>query len=1302
MIIGFNPDQHKSVKMDAVTETFTSRMSEVQEAFSGQLLVIREMLDVRVNDALSNNDEIMLTESFKDFVDDSITLIRTLWNYIREIGKRFLEYMKSLFVNNEKLLFQYEERVKTLKLPKDFTFKGFNYTIPDNCPDIYAMQEYIHTISIEMNKMDLKVDREKVNKLRDTLTGDYYDKMRGKISTIGLKIPAQQFNNKLFEFFRDGEYNRSAITITKKDVEQMYDDLRNYATTIAYVNGQMKEIDVQYNNIINYFKNSYEIEKRIEGTIINTSDASYTIEEKNVKNFVNYMKLRSIQAENILNIFNSTFNMKIMALRDSHNQDVEILKFLLLNAPVSESVSIDEESENVVCNDIVHEYLNAYDSSVAYMNEYSLVMEALAEDERMLSENAIGDAARKLIEWIKSLITKIKNIFSNSISVSKSLDEKSKKLEADIKKLETDMNFKGRASEYQSTKYVVVYDINTELVNKLDHMMCKLILTDSTEFKSIVDIWEKYFKVKDTKSLSESLYEVRTVSRKEASEISSKGHWNDWLMEGLEITNVLNKAKEMASKETDQNEINQLKMRVSAINVINDLLYNASRIANNNTKNIIEYDNKLHNYMMNGDKANESSIIDEEMVCIEERMKEIDMSMTEFNMLDETTGSRVGQTIDSIIAWIRKIIKAIKDFLFSPRVKSQEEIYHRQQVEYDRRLAIQRQYDKDFDSHLSLAWTTTTVKMKYIDEKFLSRFDDTFLEQVRTAELMNGYDYEDVTIYNAIFNDFAAPTNKPLYNHLKEIAIKESSVKLSVAESNVLATKYLRKAYTDRLVSINNKMEEIQMAMGADKTGVNPKYNQHLVLKIKTLEATSMIFRDAINAINENQLAFSLQRMETLNKVKQMTNADQKARTMMESELEFGADFVEDPDAFLQEGINNATDMFFQTIMEAFKTFVFNLQKIIAGTDGVLKRKQKIMKKKMNPEAEITMYPYWVGYPKLGKRLPGQLVAVDGVKGIEKEEEFFKEHLSEYLVNGSNEDIRTQILTVLRGSAEPKKLTGNDINKQMQHMFTVIESFESIKTGFNSDINILRSNTKKVKTTTNNVADKSQNPEKTEPQKTNEADVEIKNPNAEGDTSKPEANTSNTENNDAPRKAGDDTSLKIAKYGYKLISCKMSVCHEMVLAYTKILKSIKVHGDNKSVIDNAKEALGDKAKQFAMKRAKDKMAESTILVSLDTLAMVRESMENRGVDLDNYHIGDVTVKEKLLSEMNDREIGRMIASVKSLSETYHDKSFDSFLSEQVNVVKDMILNDNLSAENIIRMDRYQKELQNIIKKRSKA
>lgn len=284
-----------------------------------------------------------VNEAFIDFFTKIKDIIKSFLKYIKSLFDRFITVLHRM-VGSEKYILKNEETLKKFNTEHEFEFDGYTFTIEPNIPVCNALIDFSDSL-IELNFKDLQNAKAKDKagtikamnkKLKEKLDNEYYDEIRSKV--LGRNegyIYESDYNNELFEIFRDNSDSTSVFTVTSGIVIESLTNFKSYKKTEKDIKEKKKDIEDQYNAI------SKKIDRMIESTKsgglykvqfdseINNGDSELQLNNEAMNQLNLYVKTLSDQITKMSTIHGTAFSYKLDALKDQYAQDKRILYIAL-------------------------------------------------------------------------------------------------------------------------------------------------------------------------------------------------------------------------------------------------------------------------------------------------------------------------------------------------------------------------------------------------------------------------------------------------------------------------------------------------------------------------------------------------------------------------------------------------------------------------------------------------------------------------------------------------------------------------------------------------------------------------------------------------------------------------------------------------------------------------------------------------------------------------------------------------------------------------------------------------------------
>lgn len=287
---------------------------------------------------------VAVNESFSDFFEKIKEIIKKFLRYIKNLFDRFITTLHRM-VGSEKYLLKSEtgDKLKKFNSEHEFEFDGYTFTIEPNIPICNALAEFnqkfvgIDFRNLNSNKKsdsDKRDDIKNANKdLKNKLEASGYDELRAQVIGKTGSIYQSEFNNELFELFRDGADNTSIFTVTNSIVLECYNSLKNYKSTEKDISAKKKEIENEYNAILKQLDHMISTERNGTRYKVKLDDNIYGDEldlDNETMNQLNlYVKTLTNQVTEMSTMHGTAFSYKLDALKDKYNQDKRILYIAL-------------------------------------------------------------------------------------------------------------------------------------------------------------------------------------------------------------------------------------------------------------------------------------------------------------------------------------------------------------------------------------------------------------------------------------------------------------------------------------------------------------------------------------------------------------------------------------------------------------------------------------------------------------------------------------------------------------------------------------------------------------------------------------------------------------------------------------------------------------------------------------------------------------------------------------------------------------------------------------------------------------
>lgn len=407
-------------------------------------------------------------EAFSDFASKIKEIINKFLNFLKSIWNKFIINMNKL-VKSDKYIKNHKKDFIDFAANHEFSARVYKYTLldDDTFPQVTAYSSYANTYKnytitpdtgVTMNAEVLlgKLSTAYSSLIEDN--ADWYEAFRGEVLGDNKSYTAKEYEQELFEKFRDGSSSPSKEIIDSGWVQEALDRFLGYDKRLKAVEDLKKKLEKEYKQIKDSIKelDIYEFEdtnslfKNIfkdfdaNSSAISSLNLSKDAETKDKLNkdirlkMDNINKVRMNRIEGMCNIHALAFTKKLDAMKEAYKQDKKIL-YTALNKihPIStKHESVIESSYEMdrlyeaysYANILIDEAYNQNDI-VNYIGECIALEAGDLSPIRYINESAIDvikDVIKKIIEAIKSMFGKFSTKLSGLFTTDKTFLDKYK------------------------------------------------------------------------------------------------------------------------------------------------------------------------------------------------------------------------------------------------------------------------------------------------------------------------------------------------------------------------------------------------------------------------------------------------------------------------------------------------------------------------------------------------------------------------------------------------------------------------------------------------------------------------------------------------------------------------------------------------------------------------------------------------------------------------------------------------------------------------------------------------------------
>ncbi len=280
-------------------------------------------------------------EGFGDFFQWVKDFIKKVINFFKKLLAKFWVRINSLF-GRDKYIEDHKDQLREFGSEHEFDIKGYNFTIKDGVPKLDPVENIEDTLSNLIASADKNSNNSKPYKIKekDELKQAYINfqedkddlrKERAAILGENGKIDESDWKDTLFETFRDGDREKTTITVTSSVVTESLTNFTNHDKLKSKTEKQRDNVEKAYNRIQKRFDQLAEKAKNLASkdsvTVSDFVDSELSTKSDEEKIFTISAFARDIsnRLEEISNLHVMAFTAKLDAIKDRYHQDKAIL-----------------------------------------------------------------------------------------------------------------------------------------------------------------------------------------------------------------------------------------------------------------------------------------------------------------------------------------------------------------------------------------------------------------------------------------------------------------------------------------------------------------------------------------------------------------------------------------------------------------------------------------------------------------------------------------------------------------------------------------------------------------------------------------------------------------------------------------------------------------------------------------------------------------------------------------------------------------------------------------------------------------
>ena len=308
----------------------------------------RKFYSVMAESAGTNTDVRVIHEGFGDFFDTIKKIVDKFLDFIKSLFMRFLTMLNNL-IGRDKYILNHKDELSRFTSIHEFDITGYVFTINSSIPVIEAKASFESDFVFDLaSDNDDKLSFAAANRpngasrldaikaasktLSRNLEDDtWYDNFRGQVLNQSIPISRDDFADKLFSEFRNGESISEEITVTNYEVTAALRRFKDSKSDIDKAKKLKSKIDSEYNSVKKSVEKMVTV-NRTSGVNTGTFDSSLSAANTSspltgdeIMAMDIFTKAKATQIQEMSNIHAIAFAAKLDAMTDCYKQDKNVL-----------------------------------------------------------------------------------------------------------------------------------------------------------------------------------------------------------------------------------------------------------------------------------------------------------------------------------------------------------------------------------------------------------------------------------------------------------------------------------------------------------------------------------------------------------------------------------------------------------------------------------------------------------------------------------------------------------------------------------------------------------------------------------------------------------------------------------------------------------------------------------------------------------------------------------------------------------------------------------------------------------------
>lgn len=288
---------------------------------------------------LKESNAEILTEGFKDFIDNAVEFFKKMITKIKEFFKRSFTIISSYIGNFENFIKKNKDLLNSIDPKEKFEVECYEgYTFKKEYPKMDKFKDTINKYNNEVDKLEKKTKGEITTERNTFMNENNLDKIRAEVIGESTPIPQEKYVEAVEKSYRVGSKESRAIDRARLQKAIIgYEEMNRLLKTVQKERDDFLAImdrvlrffektpDVYYGKGTSKVIGISKLEDK-DGKYVSSKDHETSYSTDTMANINAYYNFKYAQSKALAEMVQTAFYGKVAAIKESLNTDKEIIR----------------------------------------------------------------------------------------------------------------------------------------------------------------------------------------------------------------------------------------------------------------------------------------------------------------------------------------------------------------------------------------------------------------------------------------------------------------------------------------------------------------------------------------------------------------------------------------------------------------------------------------------------------------------------------------------------------------------------------------------------------------------------------------------------------------------------------------------------------------------------------------------------------------------------------------------------------------------------------------------------------------